>query len=332
MTISDIAKMAGVSSAAVSRYLNGGPLSEQKRAIIREVVEKTGYRPDTTAQTLRTGKVNQIGVIAPSIGSQSVGQLTAGIASELDARNYLLLLGNTELDAQRELGYLTAMQRNHVAGIILLGSYYTPQLAQALKNCSVPVVVTGQRFPDVACVYNDDHTAARELTQRMLEHGRRRIVYIGGSERDDATGIQRREGVQDALRDAGLDGDQLPRICCNAFTVEEGQRCMQELLTRCPFLGCGLRDRYGGLWRHACAQAGRTADRTGCGPCRNWRQLGGQCDRPGSGHGAVLSEAGGAGSRPDPAADAGREGIWRPGASGDAGVSGSGARFSVNRG
>lgn len=74
MTISDIAKMAGVSSAAVSRYLNGGPLSEQKRAVIHEVVEKTGYRPDTAAQTLRTGKVNQVGVIAPSIGSQSVGQ------------------------------------------------------------------------------------------------------------------------------------------------------------------------------------------------------------------------------------------------------------------
>ena len=50
MTISDIAKMAGVSSAAVSRYLNGGPLSEQKRAVIHEVVEKTGYRPDTAAQ------------------------------------------------------------------------------------------------------------------------------------------------------------------------------------------------------------------------------------------------------------------------------------------
>jgi len=61
MTISDIAKMAGVSSAAVSRYLNGGPLSEQKRAVIHEVVEKTGYRPDTAAQTLRTGKVNQVG-------------------------------------------------------------------------------------------------------------------------------------------------------------------------------------------------------------------------------------------------------------------------------
>ena len=47
--------------------------------------------------------MNQIGVIAPSISSQSVGQITAGIASELDQQNYLILLGNTELDEQREL-------------------------------------------------------------------------------------------------------------------------------------------------------------------------------------------------------------------------------------
>ena len=236
MTISDIAKMAGVSSAAVSRYLNGGPLSEQKRAAIHEVVEKTGYRPDIAAQTLRTGKVNQVGVIVPSIGSQSVGQITAGIASELDAQNYLLLLGNTELDSQRELGYLAAMQRNHVAGIILLGSYYTPQLAKALQSCRVPVVVTGQRFAEMACVYNDDRAAARELAQRMLEHGRKKLVYIGGTERDNATGVQRREGVQEALNAAGQDGEHMPRICCNAFTTEEGQRCMQELLARCPDL------------------------------------------------------------------------------------------------
>lgn len=236
MTISDIAKMAGVSSAAVSRYLNGGPLSEQKRAVIREVVEKTGYRPDTAAQTLRTGRVNQVGVIAPSISSQSVGQLTAGIASELDARNYLMLLGNTELDEQRELGYLTAMQRNHVAGIILMGSYYSPQLARAFKNCRVPLVVTGQRFPDVPCVYNDDRSAARELAERMLQRGRKQLVYIGGTERDQATGIARRQGVQDAMNAAGMDGSQLPRICCSAFTMEEGERCMTELLTCCPNL------------------------------------------------------------------------------------------------
>lgn len=111
MTISDIAKMAGVSSAAVSRYLNGGPLSEQKRAVIQAVVEKTGYSPDTAAQTLRTGKVRQVGVIVPSISSQSVGQITSGIAAELGASRYLMLLADTELDGQMELEYLTALQR-----------------------------------------------------------------------------------------------------------------------------------------------------------------------------------------------------------------------------
>ena len=236
MTISDIAKMAGVSSAAVSRYLNGGPLSEQKREAIREVVEKTGYRPDAAAQTLRTGRVNQIGVIAPSISSQSVGQITAGIASELDQQNYLILLGNTELDEQRELGYLTAMQPYHVAGIILLGCYYSPQLARAFKACRVPLVVTGQRFPEVPCVYNDDRSAARELAQRMLACGHRRLAYIGGTEKDQAVGIARRQGVQDALNAAGLDGDKLPRLCCSAFTMEEGERCMNELLACCPDL------------------------------------------------------------------------------------------------
>ena len=154
-----------------------------------------------------------------------MGQITAGIASELDQQNYLILLGNTELDEQRELGYLTAMQRNHVAGIILLGCYYSPQLARAFKACRVPLVVTGQRFPEVPCVYNDDRSAARELAQRMLACGHRRLAYIGGTEKDQAVGLARRQGVQDALNAAGLDGDKLPRLCCSAFTMEESNLC-----------------------------------------------------------------------------------------------------------
>lgn len=235
MTISDIAKLAGVSSAAVSRYLNGGPLSEQKRAAIHAVVEQTGYRPDSAAQTLRTGRVNQVGVIVPSISSQSVGQVTAGIASELNAKGYMLLLGNTDLEEQREIEYLAAMQRNHVAGMILMGGAYTPQLASALKSGRVPVVITGQRFPELPCVCNNDREATRELAQRMLTRGRRKLVYIGSSERDIAMGLERRLGVQDALSAAGM-ASEVPRVCCNKLTFEEGERCMAELLACCPEL------------------------------------------------------------------------------------------------
>ena len=122
MTISDIAKMAGVSSAAVSRYLNGGPLSEQKRAVIQAVVEKTGYSPDTAAQTLRTGKVRQVGVIVPSISSQSVGQITSGIAAELGASRYLDAAGRHRAGRADGAGisYSAATQpcgRYHPAGL-----------------------------------------------------------------------------------------------------------------------------------------------------------------------------------------------------------------------
>ena len=65
MTIKEVAEQAGVSTAAVSRYFNGGSLSDDKRKKIREVVEKNNYSPNALAQTMRTGKSGQIGVIVP---------------------------------------------------------------------------------------------------------------------------------------------------------------------------------------------------------------------------------------------------------------------------
>ncbi|MBQ1492916.1 MAG: LacI family DNA-binding transcriptional regulator, partial [Blautia sp.] len=69
MNIGDIAKMAGVSSAAVSRYFNHRSLSEEKRAAIQKVVEETGFRPSMQARTLRTKKTNLVGVVMPRINS-----------------------------------------------------------------------------------------------------------------------------------------------------------------------------------------------------------------------------------------------------------------------
>ena len=69
----------------------------------------------------------------------------------------------------------------------------------------------------------------------MLDRGRKKIVYIGGNEHDQAVGLLRRIGVQDALAMAGQNSEDLTRICCTAFTMEEGERCMKELLTAVQF-------------------------------------------------------------------------------------------------
>ena len=235
MTIKEVAVLAGVSPAAVSRYLNGGSLSAEKRVRIRQAIQKTGYRPDVAAQTLRTGRVNQVGVIVPKLHSESVSQVTAGISAALADRGFLTLLGVTGGQEERELRYLTAMQENHVAGIVLMGTCYTPAHEEAFAACGVPLVVTGQNIPGMPCVYHDDRNATRELAARMLEKGRRHIGYIGVKEKDPAAGLARRLGVQDALRAAGLDADKMPRLS-GSFDQESGYSCMTELLAMDPAL------------------------------------------------------------------------------------------------
>ncbi|MBQ9643774.1 MAG: LacI family DNA-binding transcriptional regulator [Lachnospiraceae bacterium] len=233
MTIKEVAELAGVSSAAVSRYLNGGSLSEEKRERIRKTIEETGYHPNLVAQTMRTGHIRQIGVIVPKIHSDSVSQVTAGIARQLRQRGYVTLLGSTDHEEGGELGYLDIMQNNQVAGVILMGTCLTPILSDAMRECRVPLVVTGQNYPGFACVYHDDYNAVRELTRLLLERGHDRIAFLGVTEKDVAAGQQRRLGALDAVRGAGLDPNAVPVTVCE-FTAESGYLRMKEILKRHP--------------------------------------------------------------------------------------------------
>ena len=81
MTNNEIADLAGVSRATVSRYLNQGYVSEEKRERIRGVIEETGYQPSSQAQTLRTRKTKLIGVIIPKIDSHTISRMVGGIST-----------------------------------------------------------------------------------------------------------------------------------------------------------------------------------------------------------------------------------------------------------
>ena len=106
MTIKEIAQLAGVSSAAVSRYLNGGYVSDEKKEQIRRVIEETGYQPSAQARILRTKKACLVGVVVPKINSESISRVTAGIEQVLSRRGYQMLLGSTDNDPVKEISYL----------------------------------------------------------------------------------------------------------------------------------------------------------------------------------------------------------------------------------
>ena len=228
MTISEIAKMAGVSKSAVSRYFNDGYISEEKREAIRKVVEETGYYPSLQAQTLRTKKTKMIGVILPRIDSNSIGRVVAGIFSVLGESEYEILLANTMNDNMKELDYLSVFHDKQVDGVILLATIMTAEHKKKLKEMNVPVVIIGQKIAGLPCVYHDDYNAEYDITKMILEKGRRNLVYIGVTQKDKAVGKDRYEGYCKAVREAGFDG-LCDRKQIADFSMESGYDAMKKL-------------------------------------------------------------------------------------------------------
>lgn len=235
MNISEIAKMAGVSSAAVSRYFNNGYISEEKREAIRKVVKETGYRPSVQAQTLRTKKTKMIGVVVPKIASTSIGRIVEGLFSVLNENGYQSLLAVTQNDPEKELEYLSAFNEKQVDGVVLVATVFTAEHRRILKKISVPLVIVGQQLAGHCCVYHDDYHASYELTKLLLNRGRSKLGYIGAIQQDKAVGAERYRGYRDAVCEKGCAG-LAENYVTAAFTVASGYEKAGELLKKCGSL------------------------------------------------------------------------------------------------
>lgn len=227
MNISEIAKLAGVSKAAVSRYLNDGYLSEEKKQAIAKVIAETGYRPMIQAQSLRTRKTRIIGVVLPKINSFSISTILAGIESVLEKQGFQILLADSHNDPERELESLRLFAHQRVDGVILIATVLTAAHRALLRRMG-PVVVVGQRLRGVNCVYHDDYNAFYEMTKLVLAKGCRRLGYIGALPKDVAVGAERSRAWADALTAAGM-ADQAGNTVVAEFSIASGREKAREL-------------------------------------------------------------------------------------------------------
>ena len=193
MTIKEIARLAGVSSAAVSRYLNGGYVSGEKKEQIRKVIEETGYQPSAQAR--------------------------------------ILLLASTDNDPRKEITYLKLFESYPVDGIILIGTVITAEHRKFLKGSKVPAVVVGQYTKYANCIYHDDYGAGKAMGKAaasFLEAGKK-VAYIGVTKEDKAVGAAREDGFRAGLRSAGI---ELEEDCTRKaeFTMDSGYEAALDLL------------------------------------------------------------------------------------------------------
>lgn len=231
MTIKEIAQLAQVSSAAVSRYLNGGYVSEEKRERIKRAIEETGYRPSAQARNLRMKKARLIGVVAPKLSSESVARVIEGIGKVLDEKQFHMMLSVTNNQKEKELEAMQLFENYPVDGIILIGTMISGKHEKFFEQSRVPVVVVDQYTEKASCVYHDDYGAAKALAEMIAGEEKKKIAYVGVIREVSAAGQEREKGFRAGLKEAGTElKDELYRI--SECSVDAAYEQAKELLEK----------------------------------------------------------------------------------------------------
>jgi LacI family sucrose operon transcriptional repressor len=230
ITIKDIAAMANVSRSTVSRALNNsGYVSEDARKRIEKVVKETGYIPSQQAQSLRTKETKIIGVILPTIQTETSSKIFTGVDSILSEHGYQILLATTQLDTSRENEYLNLLQVRQVDGIILVATNTDSSLLEEVNKLRIPIVVIGQEIDGVANVLYNDYHVARELTSLFIRKGHTKVGFIGVDETDKAVGYLRQKGYLDQMKENDLEIEK-HWIQKGVFNVESGYHAMETMM------------------------------------------------------------------------------------------------------
>ncbi|HWO95788.1 MAG TPA: LacI family DNA-binding transcriptional regulator [Bacillus sp. (in: firmicutes)] len=201
ITIADIAQLAGVAKSTVSRYLNGGSVSEVTKRKIEHVIKETGYTPNAFAQSLKAKKTNIIGTIVPRLDSYATSRTLIGIDERLREFQYQMLISNTSQNLEREIENIYTLAKQKVAGIILLATQITEAHLEAFHQLQIPVLAVGQQHQDVYSLIHNDEEAGYAIGKYVLKKGHRRIAYLGVTEKDIAVGVKRKEGFKRAIQE-----------------------------------------------------------------------------------------------------------------------------------
>ena len=224
----DVARLAGVSSATVSRYLNNPGLVSEKIAVaIRSSIKTLDYHVDLSAQTLKTGKSRQIGVLMPGIGSYHWA-IYLGLQEVFDIEGYSCAMFYPQnLHAREHLQQKTIlpiMRGKQIDGAIFMpqSTYADDQTLEQLQDWGRPFVVLDRPVPNqrIPQVYVNNYEAGRRAAREFLDHGHREFIFIWGLQ-DFSSAKERFNGFRDELRGANIDlpfnrqleGDFVSSIC-----------------------------------------------------------------------------------------------------------------------
>lgn len=237
MNIYDIAKMADVSIATVSRVMNDRPgVSEKARTKVMKVIEATNFRPNQIAKSLTNKKTNVIGLVMPGVNNYFSDRIDA-INKVCKQRGYSLMITANYKDSnstEEDIDNFNLLFEKRVDGIIYFPTNVMQEHKDIIKRIrkNIPIVITDKEIDEIRlpCVIQDFIKPAKEVMKYLLRNGHTRIAFIHGLSYDSPN-MKRKNVYRQELAKAGISYDET-LVEEADYSVESGYYAMLNILER----------------------------------------------------------------------------------------------------
>lgn len=227
-TISDVAALAGVSKATVSRVLNGITVREDLAESVRRAAATLEYSPSRAARSLRRQLGEVIALILPDIQNPYFTSLARGVEDVAQAHGYSVVLCNSDDDTEKESRYLKIAVSERMAGVIIAPAAESTSVSSLTGQRQAVVVVDRVIADQVDHVLEDNDAVARQAVNALIDRGFRRIACVTGPE-DVVTARDRARAWHDEMLRHGLEAPDEMLVHAN-FRVDGGRAAASQLL------------------------------------------------------------------------------------------------------
>jgi LacI family transcriptional regulator len=224
----DVAELAGVATMTVSRVLNNSaPVTEETRLRVHRAIKQLSYRPNQVARSLRKAKSQSVGIIVPNFYDPFFATCAHAISLVAKKHQYSVSVTTSDDDAKAEFTEANLMVLNHVDGLVVIPAAIGVSRLNRPEFSSTHIVtldrpIPGQRFPSVLV---ENKEGADGAVQHLIEHGHKRIYFLGLSQKRYTLNA-RYKGYEKAMLRAGLTPEQ--HVTCS--TVEETHAFIQRVM------------------------------------------------------------------------------------------------------
>ena len=233
-TLDDVAKLAGVSTATVSRCLNDPDrVVEATRQRVLSAVDRLGYTPNFAARVMAAKRSWTIGAIIPTMENAIFARGLQAFQEELHQHGYTLLVSSSAYDPDLEAEQIRTLVARGADGVLLIGHDRDPKVYKDLARRDIPVMIAWSFLAEaqVASVGFDNRAAMAGLANRVIELGHKRIGVVSGITAGNDRARLRIEGIGDAVRQNGLSSSNLT-ILETPYQIENGAEAFSRLMSQ----------------------------------------------------------------------------------------------------